>query len=196
METGLRGNPSLVASHGRCRLRPARSIAGGCITARVELLTAAQAPLLARSYYERGNPGPIAAALANVPELMRPMLAFVDSTFGPTSLDARLKEIVILRVSSANGCNYCVETHSRVARRLKFQPEEVSALRGEAPCPQHWSPRERALYDFSEALSHRPQHAVELLRPHFDEPQIVELVTLGSATVLLNRFATALELPP
>jgi AhpD family alkylhydroperoxidase len=163
--------------------------------ARVELVTAEQAPLLARPYYERGQPGPIAAALANVPELMRPMLAFVDSIFGPTSVEDRLKEIVILRVSSANGCRYCTESHTRVARRLGFGPEELASLRGEAPCPAHWSPRERALFSFSEALSTRPDRAIELLRPHFGDPQIVELVTLGSATVLLNRFATALELP-
>ena len=72
---------------------------------------------------------------------------------------------------------------------------EVTALRGEGPCPERWSPVEQALFSFSETLSNRPEHAVDLLRPHFEEPQIVELVTLGSATVLLNRFATALELP-
>ena len=171
-------------------------MAGGIVTtAKVELLTRDQAPLLARSHYERGNPGPIAAALANVPELMQPMLSFVDSVYGPTSLEGRLKEIVILRVSSANGCRYCTESHSRVARRMGFDPEEVTALRGEGPCPERWSPVEQALFSFSETLSNRPEQAVDLLRPHFEEPQIVELVTLGSATVLLNRFATALELP-
>jgi AhpD family alkylhydroperoxidase len=163
--------------------------------AKVDLLTAEQAPLLARPYYERGRPGPIAAALANVPELMRPALSFLDAIYGPTSVEDRLKEIVILRVSSAKGCRYCTETHSRVARRLGFGPEEIAALRGEAPCPAHWSAAERALFSFSEALSSTPEQAVDLLRSDFDEPQIVELVTLGSATLLLNAFATALELP-
>jgi AhpD family alkylhydroperoxidase len=163
--------------------------------AKVDLVTAEQAPLLARPYYERGQPGPIAAALANVPELMRPMLAFVDSIFGPTSVQDRLKEIVILRMSSANGCRYCTASHTHVARRLGFGPEEIAALRGEAACPANWSPTERALFSFSEILSTSPERAVDVLRPHFAEPQIVELVTLGSATVLLNRFATALELP-
>jgi AhpD family alkylhydroperoxidase len=162
---------------------------------KVELLSQERAPLLARPYYEGGHPGPIAAALANVPELMEPMLSFTGAVFGPTSVDARLKEIVVLRVSSANGCRYCTETHSRVARRMGFTGEELAALCGESPAPGHWSPGERALLSFSEALSHRPGEAVELLRPLFDEPQIVELVTLGSATILLNRFATALELP-
>ncbi len=163
--------------------------------AKVELLAPERAPLLARPYYERGHPGPIAAALANVPELMEPMLSFTAAVFGPTSVEARLKEIVVLRVSSANGCLYCTQTHSGIARRMGFSAEEVAALRGESPVPGHWSPRELALFCFSEALSARPEEAVEPLRPLFDKPQIVELVTLGAATILLNRFATALELP-
>jgi AhpD family alkylhydroperoxidase len=164
--------------------------------AKVELLGRERAPLLAQPYYEGGNPGPIAAALANVPELMEPMLSFTGAVFGPTSVDPRSKEIVILRVSAANGCRYCTETHTRMARRLGFSAEELSALRGEGPPPARWSQRELALVAFSEALSEQASEAVDLLRPHFEDPQIVELVALGSATILLNRFATALELPP
>jgi AhpD family alkylhydroperoxidase len=163
--------------------------------ARVELVTRERAPLLARPYYERGDPGPIASALANVPELMDVALPFLGAVYGPTSVEPRLKEIVILAVSAANGCRYCTETHTAVARRMGFAPDELAALRGEAPPPERWDARERALLDFSLALSHRPSEAVELLRPHLGEPAIVELVTLGSATVMLNRFATALDLP-
>jgi len=163
--------------------------------AKVELVGRERAPLLARPYYEAGDPGPIAAALAHVPELMDVALPFIATVLGPTSLPARLKEIVVLRVSSANGCRYCTETHSRVARRLGFSPDDLGVLRGEAPAPAGWDTRERALLEFSVALSERPAESVDLLLPHFSEPEIVELVTVGSATVLLNRFATALELP-
>jgi AhpD family alkylhydroperoxidase len=163
--------------------------------AKVELLTRERAPLLARPYFEGGDPGPIAAALANVPELMEAALPFIGAVYGPTSVDGRLKEIVVLAVSAANGCRYCTETHTGVARRMGFAPDELAALLGEAPAPAGWSGRERALLDFSTALSLRPDTAVELLRPWFAEHEIVELVTLGSVTVMLNRFATALELP-
>src|SRR5437879_4730873 len=143
--------------------------------AKVELVGRDRAPLLARPYYQSGNPGPIAAALANVPELMDVALPFIDAVFGPTSLAPRLKEIVVLRVSSANGCRYCTETHTRTARRLGFGPDELAALRGEGPSPAGWDDRERALLDFSVALSERPADSVELLLPHFSEPEIVEL---------------------
>jgi len=163
--------------------------------AKVELVTGERAPLLARPYYERGDPGPIAAALANVPELMEVALPFVGGVYGPTSVDGRLKEIVVLRVSAANGCRYCTETHTGVARRMGFEADEVAALRRETPPPERWDETERALLAFADAMSERPAEAVELLRPCFDEPQVVELVTLASATVMLNRLATALELP-
>lgn len=165
------------------------------IMANVELLTAERAPLLARPFYERGDPGPIASALAQVPELMDSALPFIGAVFGPTSVDARLKEIVVLRVSAVSGCRYCTETHTAVARRMRFDGAEVAALRGEGPLPETFALVERVLIAFSEALSARPEEAVELLRPHFSDAEIVELVTLGAATIMLNRFATALELP-
>lgn len=163
--------------------------------AKVELLTAERAPLLARPYYERGEPGPITAALAQVPELMDVALPFINAVFGPTTLPPRWKEIVVLRVSSANGCRYCTETHTAVARRMGFSSEELACLRGEASPPASFGEPELGLLAFSDELSHRPSEAVARLRPRFDEPQIVELVTLAACTVMLNRFATALDLP-
>jgi AhpD family alkylhydroperoxidase len=163
--------------------------------ARVELLTAETAPLLARPYYADGDPGPIAAALAHVPELMVTALPFIGSVYGPTGVDPHLKEIVVLAVSARAGCRYCTETHTGVARDMGFEPDELAALRGEGPAPERWDERQRAVLHFAETLDERPQEAVALLRPHFGEPEIVELVTLGATTVMLNRFATALELP-
>ncbi len=163
--------------------------------AKVELITRERAPLLARRYYESGDPGPIAAALAQVPELLDAVLPFLGAVFGPTSLPPRLKEIVVLGVSAANGCRYCTETHIGVARRLGFGPDELAALRGDGPAPARWGERERTLLAFATALSDHPDGSVEPLLAHFSEPEVVELVTLASATVMLNRFATALELP-
>lgn len=163
--------------------------------ARVELLSRERAPLLARDFYEGGWPGPIAAALAAVPELMEVVLPMLGAVYGTTSVGGRLKEIVILRVSSAGGCAYCTQTHSRVAARMGFAEDELEALRGERPPPPRWTPRERALLEFSVALCSRPEASVSLIEPHFAEHQVVELVTLGATTVFLNRFATALDLP-
>jgi len=163
--------------------------------ARVELMTSATAPLLVRRLFADGDPGPIAAALANVPELAGPALALIGAVYGPTGIPARLKEIVVLRVSAANRCAYCIETHSGVARRMGFGGDEVASLRGEAPMPAAYGPQERALVAFSDAISDDPDTATACLRTLFSDAEIVELVLLAGTTILLNRFATALELP-
>lgn len=163
--------------------------------AKVELLTKDRAPLLAQPFYEAGDPGPIAAALAHVPELMETALPFIAAVFGNGAVDGRLREIVVLRVSSAKHCRYCTETHTGVARRIGFANDDIAALRGEGPPPERWPTIERAVLAFSEALAERPAEAVSLLRPHLSEAEIVEMVVLGASTVMLNHFASALELP-
>ena len=67
-----------------------------------------QAPLLARPYYAGGDPGPIVAALAQVPELLETTMPFLGTALGPSGIDWRTKEIVIVRTSALAGCRYCV----------------------------------------------------------------------------------------
>lgn len=81
----------------------------------VRLLGADQAPLLARAYYAEGDPGPIVAALAQVPELLEVVMPFLGTAFGPTAIPWRTKEIVILRTSSQLDCRYCIQSHTTVA---------------------------------------------------------------------------------
>ena len=103
----------------------------------VRLIEAEQAPLLARHFYASGNPGPIVAALAHVPELLEVTMPFLDAALGPSAVDARTKELVILRTSAVMGCRYCIQTHTVVARKTGLSVDEVAALRGEQPT---WSP--------------------------------------------------------
>ncbi|MEO5724134.1 MAG: hypothetical protein ABIR12_07275 [Ilumatobacteraceae bacterium] len=48
---------------------------------RTQLLDADQAPITAQQYFADGDPGPIVAALATVPELLGPTLNFVGAAF-------------------------------------------------------------------------------------------------------------------
>lgn len=166
----------------------------------VRLVEAAQAPLLARRYYAGGDPGPITAALANVPELLEVAMPFLATVLGATAVDARTKELVILRTSAVLGCRYCVQTHTTAARDTGLSRAEVAALRGEAPVTAAFpSPRERAVVAWAEAVADGPGPVADApraaLREHFGDHEVVELTLLAAATLMLNRFCTALELP-
>jgi AhpD family alkylhydroperoxidase len=166
----------------------------------VQLIQAEQAPLLARPYYANGNPGPIVAALAHVPELFEVTMPFLDAAPGPSAVDVRTKELVILRTSAVMGCRYCTQTHTVAARRTGVSVEEVAALRGEAPLEAAFADaRELALLRWVEVVAVGPGPVPEATRTalqrHFGDPEVVELTLLVGATLLLNRFCTALELP-
>jgi AhpD family alkylhydroperoxidase len=166
----------------------------------MRLVEPGQAPLLARRYYQGGDPGPIVAALAHVPELLEVTMPFLDAALGPSAVDARTKELVILRTSARLGCRYCTETHTVVARTTGLSVEEVAALRGQQPLEAAFTdPRELALLRWVDVVAVGPgpvpEAARRAARAHLDDPDLVELTLLVGATLLLNRFCSALELP-
>jgi AhpD family alkylhydroperoxidase len=164
------------------------------------LLGADQAPLLTRRFYEGGDPGPITASLASVPELCEVALPFIGTVLGPSALSWRIKELVIVRVSALMECRYCLQTHTSVALDAGLRRDEIRALRGALPLDSAFAePTERALLDWVDAIAAGPGGvdlaARERLRAHFADHEIVELTMLAAATMMLNRYATALELP-
>ncbi|HEV8116084.1 MAG TPA: carboxymuconolactone decarboxylase family protein, partial [Acidimicrobiales bacterium] len=95
----------------------------------IALVSAAEAPLLAQPYFSGGDPGPIVAALAHVPEMLEVTLPFIGAVLGPSAIDLRTKEIVILRTSARASCRFCVESHTLVALDSGLSVPEVRALR-------------------------------------------------------------------
>jgi len=161
---------------------------------------AAQAPLLARPHYRAQGTGPIVTSLAHVPEALEVTMPFIATVLGPSAIAARTKELVILRTSARLQCTYCVQTHSAVALDSNLSIAEVLALRGQASWQEAFAAEdERALLGWVDAVAGSvgavPAVASAELREHFSEPEVVELTLLCAATVMLNRYCTALELP-
>jgi AhpD family alkylhydroperoxidase len=168
--------------------------------ARVALVDERSAPLTARRHFSDGDPGPIVGALASVPEVLEVTLPFLGTVLGPTALDARTKEIVILRTSARLSCRYCVDTHTPVARDAGLTVGEVTALRGAQDARDAFDdPADRALIAWTDAVAGGADppgdEALDSLLASFDEPAVVELTLLVGATLMLNRFATSLGLP-
>lgn len=166
----------------------------------VDLVAREQAPLLARRFYGDGPPSPITASLAQVPELLEVALPFVGAALGPGCLDARAKELAILRTSALLECRYCVQTHTVVALDCGLVREEVQALRGERDLDAVFSdPRERTMLAWIDAVALgrgpvEPEvqaRATGVLADH----ELVELTLAVTATLMLNRYCTALDLP-
>lgn len=166
---------------------------------RVELITEATAPLTTRKYFEGGDPGPIVASLAQVPELVDVSLAFIGTVLNPSSIGFRVKEMVIVRTSAVAGCKYCVNAHTMVARDAGLSRDEVCALRTETPVDEAFNAAgDQALLAWVDAVAGSgpiPEHLATEVKRWFSQHELVELTLLVSTTLLLNRYCTALELP-
>ena len=66
-------------------------------------------------------------ALANHPATLRRTWESVKQVMAPGALDALGKEMIYLAVSAANGCDYCIASHTAGARKAGM----TEAMRGE-----------------------------------------------------------------
>lgn len=158
-----------------------------------------QVPLLARPYYGGGDPGPIVGALAQVPELLVTAMPFIGTALGPSALDLRTKEIVIVRTSALAGCRYCMQSHAVVALDAGLTREQIVALLDpDAAVAGFDAPRDVALIEWIDAVaSGGPvgDDARARVLTQWADHEVVELTVVVGTTLLLNRFATALALP-
>ncbi len=166
----------------------------------VQLITAEDAPLLLRDLFTGGDPGPIVAALAQVPELCLATLPFIGAALGPSWVPIRLKEIAILRTSALLGCRYCVDAHTVVAYDVGFDADQLGTLRAESTNAASFrDPTEAAVLRWVDQVAGRTgpleRAAATELGRFLPDHAIVELTVTVGATMFLNRFATALRLP-
>ena len=113
-----------------------------------------------------------------------------------TGLEPVLLDLVRLRVSLMNGCEYCIHLHESELRKL-HEPEEriagVADWRGAGAYTQ----RERAALAWAEAVTniqegHAEDAVYAQMREHFSEVEAVNL-TLAITTInAWNRLAIAL----
>ncbi len=62
-------------------------------------------------------------ALANDPPLLAATWERLQQVMGPGALDPLMKELIYIAVSTANGCEYCVHSHTAAARARGMTPQ-------------------------------------------------------------------------
>jgi AhpD family alkylhydroperoxidase len=108
-------------------------------------------------------------------------------------LERSLIELVKMRASQINGCAFCLDMHSKDARKNGETEQRLYLLDAWEESPLY-SPRERAALAWTEALTriaetHAPDDVYEEVRRHFSEAETVNLTTLIGLINLWNRIA-------
>src|SRR3954452_14163847 len=121
----------------------------------------------------------------------------VETYIRRSGLPPRLIELVKMRASQINGCAYCLDMHSKDARRPGETEQRLYLLSGWHESPAY-TPAERAALAWTESLTrvaktHAPDADYEALRPHFSEKEIVDLTILVGMINLWNRLAIGMR---
>jgi AhpD family alkylhydroperoxidase len=115
----------------------------------------------------------------------------LDTASRQTSLEAPLLELVRTRASQLNGCAYCVNMHSRDARKAGETERRLYAL----PVWREttvFTPRERAALELTEAVTRLADHQIgdELyarVAERFTETELAELTWTIAVINAWNR---------
>jgi AhpD family alkylhydroperoxidase len=131
------------------------------------------------------------------PEGLEKMRALGHAVSTATTLEPVLLELVRLRVSLMNGCEYCVHLHSAELRKLN-EPEEriagVADWRGAgADSGSVYTQRERAALQWAEAVTniqegHADDAVYAQVREHFSEVETVNLTLTMTTINAWNRL--------
>ena len=120
----------------------------------------------------------------------------LDAAVAKTGLEAPLVELVRLRASQVNGCEYCVDMHSRDAREGGETEQRLYLLPVWRDTP-YFTARERAALELTEAITRLADRPVtdELfatVAKEFTEVELAELMWIVTVINAWNRLgATA-----
>ena len=112
-------------------------------------------------------------------------------------VDARTKELAVLKAATIVHCEFCIDIGSSVARRAGISDEQLLALHRHRDSGLFSEP-EVLVLDLAAAMTRTPvevpDELYDALREHFDEAQLVELANIIALENLRSRFNAALDI--
>lgn len=167
------------------------------------------------SYVERASADAATLAFYDKAEVRFQMLLNIFKVFGHTpelgtvftdtvmailkdsALPWVTKELLILKATHRNDCQYCVVQHETLSKRLGISEEKIADIGDDRyKTSPHFTEAERALMDLTVQIgvdANRISKTLwDRLHAHFTEPQIVEAVFTITTYIAISKFGDAL----
>lgn len=138
-------------------------------------------------------------SMTAAPDAVKAVYGLENYIVSQSGLDHRLIHLLKLRASIVNGCAYCVDMHTREARKdgLSEQWIALVSVWHEASI---FDARERALLGWTDALTNiaqtgAPDAAYEAMQAVFSEAEITKLTVAIGTINIWNRIAVGFRMP-
>jgi AhpD family alkylhydroperoxidase len=132
------------------------------------------------------------------PEGYKAMLG-LDHYLNNTSLTKIHKELIKIRASQINGCAYCIDLHTKDARKAGETEQRIYALNAWRETP-FFTEEERAILALTEEVTliqnHVSDKTYEEAARLFDEHYLAQVIMAAIAINAWNRIGIATGLQP
>jgi alkylhydroperoxidase family enzyme len=150
-----------------------------------------------RMLRERGDPAPhIFVALANVPNLLDPLLTFTREMREGAVIEARLRELAIMTVALATGSTYEFDHHWNSALEAGLRREQLEQL-ADAETSDAFDGDERAIVRYAREATlslEVSDQTWSALRSHFSLRQTMDVVVAVAWYNAVARMLLPMEI--
>lgn len=131
-----------------------------------------------------------------VDKLVLPAVLAMQNYVDTSGMDHRLGELVKIRASQLNGCAYCLDMHTRDARKLGEDQRRLDILAAWREAPSFFTEKERAALALTEAVTKLGEHGVpdsvwDDVTANFADDDIAHLLMAIVTINVWNRLAIA-----
>ena len=148
---------------------------------------------------DRGNVPNMFRTMAHRAPVFETIIAHMDAVLKTGTLSTALKELVIVRTSQLNCTEYCLASHTALARRLGWTDAQLAAL-PHAASSALFSESEKVAIHLAEIMtcdSHAyTEEDFARLRSFYSEGEVVELMAAIGLFNYFNRFNDLLRMEP
>lgn len=134
--------------------------------------------------------------LKTAPEAYKAMMG-LEKFLASTSLNPIHKELIKIRASQINGCAYCINMHTRDARKMGETEQRIYLLNAWRET-QLYTEEEQAILAMTEEITliqnHLSKASYDNARRLFDEEYIAAIIMVITTINAWNRIAISTEM--
>lgn len=134
--------------------------------------------------------------LKTAPEAYKAMMG-LEKFLASTSLNPIHKELIKIRASQINGCAYCINMHTRDARKMGETEQRIYLLNAWRET-QLYTEEEQAILAMTEEITliqnHLSKASYDNARRLFDEEYITAIIMMITTINAWNRIAISTEM--
>jgi AhpD family alkylhydroperoxidase len=144
---------------------------------------------------ERGRISHLYKVLLNSPDIAQGWESLLTAVRNRSSLPASLKELMILRVAVLNRAQYEFDAHRPHAINAGVSEEQIQLIQHDK-ITAGFTPLEILVMEFTDAMTRDvqvPDTLYSSVKAHFNDREILEVVTTIAAYNMVSRLLTALH---